>query len=156
MSAAALSFCRSCAQAKPAGTGDGPGPGPAPAASTAGCVCCRRTAADEPPRCATVITMIPFVELVWRLVASVLGAVVTADPANLIALAGAAGAVGLIAIVAASVVRSTLAAVAGTHADERLETALEPADRAELLGQSDPDADGRARPRAPGFTLQTA
>jgi hypothetical protein len=99
--------------------------------------------------------MIPFVELVWRLVASVLGTVVSADPSSLIALAGAAGAVGLFAIVAASVVRSTLAA-ATTRDSTGLETPLEPADLAELLSQSDPDADGRARPRAPGFTLQTA
>lgn len=100
--------------------------------------------------------MIPFAELAWRLVASLLGALAVADPANLFALVGAVGAVGLIAIVAASVVRSTLAAAAATHTSTRLETLLEPADRAELLSQSDPDADGRARPRAPGFTLQTA
>lgn len=100
--------------------------------------------------------MIPFAELVWRLAACVLGAAVSADPANLIALAGAAGAIGLIAFVGASVVRSTLAAAAATHAGARLGTPLEPADRAELLSQSDPDADGRARPRAPGLTLQTA
>lgn len=105
------------------------------------------------------VSMIPFAELVefvWRLAASVLGILVSADPANLIALAGAAGAIGLIAVVAASVVRSTLAAAAATHAGARLEAPLEPADRAELLSQSDPDSDGRARPRAPGFTLQTA
>lgn len=100
--------------------------------------------------------MIPFVELTWRLVASVLGTVVSADPSSLIALAGAAGAIGLFAIVAASVVRSTLAAAAATRDGAGLETPLEPADRAELLSQSDPDADGRPRPRAPGFTLQTA
>lgn len=105
--------------------------------------------------------MIPFVELVWRLVASVLrtmlGTVVSTDPAGVIALAGAAGAIGLFAIVAASVVRSTLAAAAAATSDgASVGTLLEPADRAELLSQSDPDADGRARPRAPGFVLPTA
>jgi hypothetical protein len=33
---------------------------------------------------------------------------------------------------------------------------MEPADRGELLSQSDPDAAGRPRPRAPGTLLQTA
>jgi hypothetical protein len=32
----------------------------------------------------------------------------------------------------------------------------EPADIAALLSQSDPDADGHARPRAPGYSLQVA
>jgi hypothetical protein len=37
-----------------------------------------------------------------------------------------------------------------------LARAIEPADRGELLSQSDPDAAGRPRPRAPGILLQTA
>ncbi|MFF1635889.1 DUF6412 domain-containing protein [Leifsonia sp. NPDC058248] len=101
--------------------------------------------------------MIPFLELVGRLFASTLETVLSASsPASVIALAGMAGAIGLFAVLAAAGVRSIVALAASLRLTGRLEQPVEPADRGELLSQSNPDADGRPRPRAPGFTLQTA
>ncbi|GAA1443554.1 DUF6412 domain-containing protein [Leifsonia poae] len=101
--------------------------------------------------------MIAFLELLGRLVASTLETALSASsPASLVALAGMAGAVGLVAILATAGLRSLVALVTSLQVSERLARPVEPADRARLLTQSDPDADGRPRPRAPGYALQTA
>jgi hypothetical protein len=101
--------------------------------------------------------MIQFVELLGRIFAAPLDSVWSSTgPAGLIALAGMVGAIGLVTVVAASRVGVIVALAAALNVRTRLERAIEPADRGELLSQSDPDAAGRPRPRAPGILLQTA
>jgi hypothetical protein len=101
--------------------------------------------------------MTAFIELLGRLFASSFETVwSSASPAGVIALAGMVGAIGLVTLVAASRVGSIVALAASLSVRTRLERAIEPADRGELLSQSDPDAAGRPRPRAPGHLLQTA
>lgn len=105
----------------------------------------------------TVVTVTPVIELLGRILASSLDGVwAGANPAALIGLAGMAGAIGLIAVVAACRARSAVALDAALRIRPRNERHAEPADRSALLSQSDPDADGHARPRAPGRTLLTA
>ncbi len=100
--------------------------------------------------------MTALLELLGRVLAPALGAVWhTGGPAGLIALAGVAGAIGLVAAVAAASLRSG-AVAASLRPAGPWRRAVEPADRAELIGQSDPDADGRPRPRAPGLALPAA
>jgi len=101
--------------------------------------------------------MIAFIELLGRVFAAPLETIwASAGPAGVIALAGMVGAIGLVTLVAASRVGAIVALAASLGVRTRLERAIEPADRGELLSQSDPDADGRPRPRAPGILLQTA
>ena len=101
--------------------------------------------------------MLTFFELLGRLFAASLDGVLSAStPASIIALAGMAGAIGLVAVVAAAGLRSIVAIAASLRVRERLERPIEPADKSAMLSQSDPDADGRPRPRAPGIALQTA
>jgi hypothetical protein len=98
-----------------------------------------------------------FVELLGRILASSFDGVwAGSDPAALIALAGMVGAMGLLSMVAASRVRSVGGVSAALRVHARRLRQAEPADRSALLGQSDPDADGRPRPRAPGSTLPAA
>ncbi|GAB3577242.1 hypothetical protein GCM10027406_11290 [Leifsonia lichenia] len=101
--------------------------------------------------------MLTFFELLGRLFATSLESVLSAStPASIIALAGMAGAIGLVAVVAAAGLRSIVANAASLRVRARLERPVEPADKSAMLSQSDPDADGRPRPRAPGIALQTA
>ncbi|KRC50864.1 hypothetical protein ASE16_07790 [Leifsonia sp. Root227] len=101
--------------------------------------------------------MLTFFELLGRLFATSLENVLSAStPASIIALAGMAGAIGLVAVVAAAGLRSIVAIAASLRVRARLERPIEPADKSAMLSQSDPDADGRPRPRAPGIALQTA
>jgi hypothetical protein len=66
------------------------------------------------------------------------------------------GVVGLGVVIALLCVRY-LTAIARSMPGAALRGELrEPADIAVLLSQSDPDADGHARPRAPGFPLAVA
>jgi hypothetical protein len=101
--------------------------------------------------------MIAFLELLGRLFASSVETVwSSSSPAAVIALAGMVGAIGLVAIVAAARLGGIVALAAALGGVGRLERAVEPADRGVLLSQSDPDADGRPRPRAPGISLPIA
>ncbi|WP_223690295.1 DUF6412 domain-containing protein [Leifsonia poae] len=101
--------------------------------------------------------MIPFIELLGRLFASSLETVwSTSNPASVIALVGMVGAIGLVGAMAAAEVNSIVAITASLQVRAHLEHPLEPADRGELLRQSDPDAAGRPRPRAPGLSLPIA
>jgi hypothetical protein len=101
--------------------------------------------------------MLAFIELVGRFFVAPFESVHAAStPAGIIAVAGLAGAIGLVAVVAAAGVTSVAALAASLRVRARLERPIEPADKGELLSQSDPDAAGRPRPRAPGFSLQTA
>ena len=101
--------------------------------------------------------MTTFLELLGRILASSLDGVwAGSNPAALIALAGMAGAIGLLSMVAASRMRSVGALAAALRVHARRLRQAEPADRSALLSQSDPDADGHARPRAPGSALLTA
>jgi len=97
------------------------------------------------------------IELLGRILASSLDSVwAGSSPAALIGLAGMAGAIGLIAMVAAWRVRTAVALETALGLRPRRERQAEPADRSALLSQSDPDADGRPRPRAPGGALLAA
>jgi NAD/NADP transhydrogenase alpha subunit len=103
------------------------------------------------------VTVVAFFELLGRLFASSLDAVWgSSSPATVIALVGVVGAFGLVALVAAARLGGIVALSDSLRFVAGLERPVEPADRALLLSQSDPDADGRPRPRAPGFLLQTA
>ncbi len=105
----------------------------------------------------TVVTVNTVFEFVGRLLASSLDTVLSgANPGALIALAGMAGALGLVAAIAAARMRSVVGLATSLRLGRRREHPAEPADRSELLRQSDPDADGRPRPRAPGVLLPTA
>ena len=105
----------------------------------------------------TVVIVIAFLELLGRLAAATLGAALSASsPASIIAIAGVAGAIGIVAVVAGSGIRAIVANAMSLRVRERLGRPIEPADRALLISQSDPDADGHPRPRAPGYVLQTA
>jgi hypothetical protein len=96
-------------------------------------------------------------EILGRVLAASLDSVwAGSSPAALIGLAGMAGAIGLMAMVAAWRVRSAVALEAALGVRPRRERNAEPADRSVLLSQSNPDADGRPRPRAPGRPLLTA
>ncbi|GAA4149267.1 DUF6412 domain-containing protein [Leifsonia shinshuensis] len=75
---------------------------------------------------------------------------------GLVALAGLAGAIGLVAVAAAAVVRSVAALAASLRARAVWSSPLQPAAGWLLQSQSDPDADGRPRPRAPGISLPAA
>lgn len=66
------------------------------------------------------------------------------------------GVVGLGVVIALLCVRYLTAIARSTPAAARREQLREPADIAILLSQSDPDADGNARPRAPGISLAVA
>lgn len=109
------------------------------------------------PDFVSVITMIAFLELLGRLIAASVGTVwSSSSTAAVIALAGMVGAIGLVTIVAAARLGGIVALAASLGVAARLERAAEPADRGLLLSQSDPDADGHPRPRAPGFPLPIA
>lgn len=84
-----------------------------------------------------------------------LGAVAAGHTGQLGVLLGIAGVVGVAAIAVIVVVRAMPALVAAdpTRASTRLQQTADPW---RLLSQSDPDAPGRARPRAPGRVLAAA
>jgi Family of unknown function (DUF6412) len=101
--------------------------------------------------------MLQFLDLLARFVAGSLEVLRGASgPGTALAIAGAVGAIGLASLVVAASVRYVVALAASLVVGHALAHPIEPADRAELLSQSDPDADGHARPRAPAVTLQAA
>lgn len=75
---------------------------------------------------------------------------------------GSAGALALIGVVGLSAIAALLCAryltslARSLPSATRLKRLREPADIAVLLSQSDPDADGHARPRAPASSLAAA
>jgi hypothetical protein len=96
------------------------------------------------------------VELLTRFSASVLAIVQGADPHNsLLAILSIAAAIGLATIVVGACARYVVSLVSSLMMSA-WRFAHEPADLGELLGQSDPDAEGRARPRAPSSRFPVA
>lgn len=75
------------------------------------------------------------------------------DPATALALVGL---VGLTAFAVLFLTRYYVPAMACADGDAAERFSREPNDIAVLLSQSDPDADGHARPRAPGLPLAAA
>ncbi|WP_345764321.1 DUF6412 domain-containing protein [Diaminobutyricibacter sp. McL0608] len=101
--------------------------------------------------------MLQFLDLLARLVAGSLEVLRgTSGPGAAFAIAGAVGAIGLASLLVAASVRYVVALAASLVVSDALAHPIEPADRAELIGQSDPDADGHARPRAPALSLSAA
>jgi hypothetical protein len=101
--------------------------------------------------------VVQFLDLLARLLAGSLEALRGASgPGSALAIAGAVGAIGLASLLVAASVRSVVALAAALVVSRSHAHPIEPADRAELIGQSDPDADGHARPRAPALSLQAA
>ncbi len=104
--------------------------------------------------------MVQFLDLLMRLAAASLEVLrASAGPGTALAVVGAVGAVGAIGLATLVVVacaRYLVALAASLMVTAGLAHPTEPADRGELLSQSDPDADGHARPRAPTVTLQVA
>lgn len=96
-------------------------------------------------------------DMLTRTVASVLGSVWSVSgPAGALALVGVAGAIGLVAVVALASLRSVAALAASLTTRVAWSHPAEPPAGWLVESVSDPDADGHPRPRAPGFSLQTA
>ena len=101
--------------------------------------------------------MLQFLDLLVRFIAGSLEVLRGASgPGAAFAIAGAVGAIGLASLLVAASVRYVVTLAASLDVSHALAHPVEPADRAELISQSDPDADGRARPRAPGPSLSVA
>lgn len=101
--------------------------------------------------------MTGLLEFVARLVASApSSAFGHSSVSGLVALAGLAGAIGIVAVVAAAAVRSVAALAASLRVRAIWSNPLQPTAGWLLESQADPDADGRPRPRAPGFSLPVA
>ncbi|MGN7800954.1 DUF6412 domain-containing protein [Leifsonia sp. 22587] len=104
--------------------------------------------------------MTALLELLGRAFASGVGSLglghVGGSTAGFVALAGVAGALGLVAVLAAAAVRSVAALAASLRVRPVWSRPVEPAAGWLAEGPSDPAADGRPRPRAPGFSLPVA
>lgn len=101
--------------------------------------------------------MLPFLDLLMRLAAGSLEALRGSTGAGAtLAVVGMVGAIGLAALVVVACARYVVALAASLTVAASLSHPSEPADRGELLSQSNPDADGHARPRAPASSLQAA
>lgn len=87
-----------------------------------------------------------------------LGSAAGGSTAGFVALAGVAGALGLVAVLAATAaaVRSVAALAASLRVRPVWSRPVEPVAGWLSEGPSDPDADGRPRPRAPGVALPVA
>jgi len=77
-------------------------------------------------------------------------------PAEQIGVIAAVGVISLTTLALALAARHVTTTVATLLSARERYAGTEPADVAVLLGQSDPDADGHARPRAPGRALAVA
>jgi hypothetical protein len=98
--------------------------------------------------------MLQFLDLLTRFVAQSFELLRGAStPGAALAVAGAVGAIGLATLLVVASVRYIVALAASHVVGDALAHPIEPADRGELLSQSDPDADGHARPRAPALSL---
>jgi hypothetical protein len=94
--------------------------------------------------------MLLFLDLLARFVAPSLELLRGAStPGAALAVAGAVGAIGLASVLVVAAVRYLVGLASSHAAGDGLAHPIEPADRGALLSQSDPDADGHARPRAP-------
>jgi hypothetical protein len=80
----------------------------------------------------------------------------TNGPAATLAIVGLVGAIGLATFAIAACTHYVIALAASLTAQAQARRVPEPANAARLLSQSDPDADGRARPRAPSLFLAAA
>lgn len=96
------------------------------------------------------MTMSSFIEPLVRLYVALFAASWPTDQVGVVAAVGVISVAALALALAARRVTTSITATLGVR--ERLADA-EPADISTLLSQSDPDADGHARPRAPGRTL---
>jgi len=100
--------------------------------------------------------MTALLELLGRSIASAIGMLGGGSPASFVALAGVAGALGLVAVVAVAATRSVAALTASLHRRPVFAHPVQPAVGWLVESTSDPDADGRPRPRAPGLSLPVA
>jgi hypothetical protein len=98
--------------------------------------------------------MTAIAELTGRLLSAVLAAGWNATPAGMLALVGLVGALGLVTVAAAAALRSVAALAASLRRRPVLSRPVRPPAGWLLAGESDPDADGHARPRAPSTALQ--
>lgn len=101
--------------------------------------------------------MVQYVELVARFfAAAVESAWVASSMPGTLAVVGLIGAVGLTTLAVALAARFVVSLVASLQHGVSGLRAAAAADIGTLLGQSDPDADGRPRPRAPSRSLPAA
>jgi hypothetical protein len=100
--------------------------------------------------------MSTFAESAVRLFVLLFAASWPNDHLGFIAAAGAVGAASVAAAAVSLACRYAVASVAVSPEVREKLAEIEPADVSVLQSQSDPDADGHARPRAPGRALAVA